>query len=205
MSYITEQEKFWKEEFGDDYINRNSGGKLLLSKIVLFSKILRRTNMINNVIEFGCNVGLNLDAITFLNPKIHVTGVEINAKACESLRKKNFKHYNESFLTDFDYGQFDLSFTKGVLIHTNPNKLREAYEKIYIHSRKYILIAEYYNPYPVSIDYRGEKDKLFKRDFAGEMLDIYTDLKLIDYGFTYHRDPFPDDDTTWFLLQKSNK
>ena len=75
MSYITEQEKFWKEEFGDDYINRNSDGKLLLSKIVLFSKILRRTNMINNVIEFGCNVGLNLDAITFLNPKIPISYV----------------------------------------------------------------------------------------------------------------------------------
>jgi spore coat polysaccharide biosynthesis protein SpsF len=44
---------------------------------------------------------------------------------------------------------------------------------------------------------------LFKRDFAGEMMDRYPDLKLLDYGFVYHRDPaFPDDDITWFLMEK---
>jgi len=43
----------------------------------------------------------------------------------------------------------------------------------------------------------------FKRDFAGEMLDRYRDLKLVDYGFAYHRDPaFSHDDITWFLLEK---
>jgi len=44
---------------------------------------------------------------------------------------------------------------------------------------------------------------LFKRDFAGEMLDRYPALKLLDYGFVYRRDPlFPQDDMTWFLLEK---
>ncbi len=201
---MTEQEKFWADKFGDEYIDRNSDRKLLLSKLNLFSKILRRTGAIGSAIEFGCNIGLNLDAITFLIPKVHVTGIEINSKACETLKKKNLKHFNESFLSDNDYGQFDLSFTKGVLIHTNPEKLELAYKKLYSHSRKYILIVEYYNSSPVSIEYRGEIDRLFKRDFAGEMLEIYPDLKLIDYGFTYHRDFFPDDDTTWFLLEKKN-
>jgi spore coat polysaccharide biosynthesis protein SpsF len=199
---MTEQEKFWENKFGDDYIERNSDRRLLLSKIVLFSKILRRIGPIDSVIEFGCNIGLNLDAITFLIPKIQVTGIEINSKACESLKKKNLKHFNESFLSESNYGQFDLSFTKGVLIHTNPDKLKLAYKKLYSSSRKYILIAEYYNPSPVSLEYRGQKDKLFKRDFAGELLEMYPDLKLIDYGFTHHLDAFPDDDTTWFLLEK---
>lgn len=202
MSNMTAQEKFWENKFGDDYIERNSDRRLLLSKIVLFSKILRRIGPIDSVIEFGCNIGLNLDAITFLIPKIQVTGIEINSKACEFLKMKNLKHFNESFLSESDYGQFDLSFTKGVLIHTNPDKLKLAYKKLYSHSRKYILIAEYYNPSPVSIEYRGTKDKLFKRDVAGEMLEMYPDLKLIDYGFTYHLDTFPDDDITWFLLEK---
>ncbi|QVL50178.1 MAG: hypothetical protein KFB96_06875 [Thiocapsa sp.] len=45
---------------------------------------------------------------------------------------------------------------------------------------------------------------MFKRDFAGEMLDRYPDLELIDYGFIYRRDPvFPQDDMTWFLLQRT--
>ena len=70
-------------------------------------------------------------------------------------------------------------------------------------SSRYILVAEYYNPNPVSIVYRGETDRLFKRDFAGDMLDAYPDLSLADYGFAYHRDPkFAQDDISWFLLDK---
>jgi spore coat polysaccharide biosynthesis protein SpsF len=73
-------------------------------------------------------------------------------------------------------------------------------------SSRYILVCEYYNPTPVSIDYRGHSDRLFKRDFAGEILDLYTDLTLRDYGFVYHRDTnFPLDDITWFLLEKKSK
>lgn len=68
---------------------------------------------------------------------------------------------------------------------------------------RYILIAEYYNPVPVEVSYRGNSGKLFKRDFAGEMLDRYSDLQLLDYGFSYRRDPqFPTDDINWFLLEK---
>jgi hypothetical protein len=36
------------------------------------------------------------------------------------------------------------------------------------------------------------------------LLDLYRELKLVNYGFVYHRDPsFPQDDFTWFLLEKS--
>ena len=64
--------------------------------------------------------------------------------------------------------------------------------------------AEYYNPSPISIEYRGHSNKLFKRDFCDEMLDLYQDLKLKDYGFIYQRDKmFPQDDITWFLLEKN--
>jgi len=90
-----------------------------------------------------------------------------------------------------------------VLIHINPDMLDIVYEKLYNSSNRYILIAEYYNPTPVSISYRGHSDRLFKRDFAGEMLDKYDDLELLDYGFLYHRDKyFFQDDVSWFLLEK---
>ena len=89
------------------------------------------------------------------------------------------------------------------MIHINPKNLKQIYEKLFKMSKKYILIAEYYNPKPVSINYRGHKDKLFKRDFAGEIMKKYKSLKLIDYGFVYHGDlSFPQDDLTWFLLKK---
>ena len=71
-------------------------------------------------------------------------------------------------------------------------------------SAKYLLVAEYYNPEPVSIPYRGYSDRLFKRDFAGEILDAHPQMKLIDYGFAYRRDPvFPQGDITWFLMEKA--
>ena len=99
----------------------------------------------------------------------------------------------------------DLVFIRGVLIHISPDALDEVYEKLYKLSKRYILISEYYNPNPVAIEYRGHTNKLFKRDFCGEVLDKYPDLKLIDYGFVYHRDPvFPQDDITWFLLEKQS-
>lgn len=94
-------------------------------------------------------------------------------------------------------------FTKGVLIHINPDKLSLVYDIMYKSSSRYILVSEYYNPCPVDIKYRGHSEKLFKRDFACEMLDQFPDLRLINYGFVYHRDPnFPQDDMTWFLMEE---
>ncbi len=81
--------------------------------------------------------------------------------------------------------------------------MNKIYEKIYNSSNKYILIAEYYNPKPVKINYRGFKNKLFKRDFAGEFLKKFKNTKLIDYGFVYNKDLYPQDDITWFLISKN--
>ena len=86
----------------------------------------------------------------------------------------------------------------------NPEYLPQIYETLYQSTGRYLLVCEYYNPTPVQITYRGHSDRLFKRDFCGEVLDHYSDLHLVDYGFSYHRDPnFPQDDSTWFLLEKT--
>ena len=97
----------------------------------------------------------------------------------------------------------DLSFTMGVLINISPNNLDKAYETLYLTSKKYLLLCEYYNPTPVAIDYRGHSNKLFKRDFAGELLNKYQDLELLEYGFSYKNDKkYSLDDINWFLLEK---
>jgi pseudaminic acid biosynthesis-associated methylase len=89
-----------------------------------------------------------------------------------------------------------------VFIHLNPDYLPQAYDRLYAASTRFILVAEYYNPAPVTIPYRGHTDRLFKRDFAGEMLERFP-LTLVDYGFAYRRDPeFPQDDIHWFLMEK---
>ena len=202
--YETEQENFWAGQFGSEYISRNQGPGLLASKTGNFAKILSATRGVASVIEMGCNIGLNLTAIQRLLPDAALYGVEINEAAAETARKiKGATIFHESF-TDFAAPVTpDLSFTAGVLIHIAPEKLNKAYNALYDHSSKYILIYEYYNPTPVQVTYRGHENKLFKRDFAGELMALYPDLKLIDYGFIYRRDPnFPDDDLTWFLMEK---
>jgi len=206
--YKTAQEKFWIGEFGDDYVDRNSNSKILTSDINLFTKIISRTSNIHSVIEFGSNIGLNLIALSHLIPNLNLSAIEINEKAVAQLKKNldNVTVYNDSILNVDVQGTYDFVLTKGILIHINPDELPTVYSKMYHASAKYICIVEYYNPTPVTVTYRGHEDRLFKRDFAGEMLDTYPDLELVDYGFCYHRDyNFPQDDGTWFLLKKTCK
>ena len=154
--------------------------------------------------EFGANIGNNLLAIENIFPESKLSGIEINENAYKKLVKNNFTAYLGSVL-DFDIDfKRDLTFTRGLLIHIDPNYLNEVYTKLYNSSKKYICVIEYYNPTPVEVEYRGNKNVLFKRDFAGEILDMYPDVKLVDYGFCYHRDNnFVNGDDTWFLLEKN--
>ena len=203
-TYKTEQEEFWAGEFGNQYINRNNNNYLLAGKLSMFSKILESCERIKSVLEFGSNIGLNLQVLGMLLPEAKLSAVEINEKAVAELKKLNLHQiFNESILNFNNKDKYDITFTSGVLIHINPEELQAVYKKLYESSGKYILIAEYYNPTPVEIEYHGFSGKLFKRDFAGELLDKYPDLKLINYGFTYKRDNnFQYADLSWFLLSK---
>ena len=129
-----------------------------------------------------------------------MTAIEINPEACIKLTPIVDEVKNISFLEYETEDEFELVLIKTVLIHINPDDLQITYRKIASLSSRYILIAEYFNPTPVSIDYRGHKNKLFKRDFAGEFLEVNPKWKIQDYGFVYHGDRFPQDDLTWFLL-----
>jgi pseudaminic acid biosynthesis-associated methylase len=206
MTFKTEQENFWAGTFGDEYINRNKSEEYLASNINFFSKTFGHIGRPKSLIEFGANNGMNLRAIKLLFPKIDLFGIEINKSASELLSEFLGKEnvFNGSIFDYHPNQKFDVSLIKGVLIHINPEMLNEVYTKLYEASSKYILICEYYNPSPVTVNYRGHSERLFKRDFAGEMLEVYPDLKLVDYGFCYKRDPaFPQDDVTWFLLEKA--
>lgn len=205
MTFKTEQETFWAGEFGTEYIQRNQGDALLASNLAFFSKALHQAHGIKNCIEFGANIGMNLKAIKLLHPGIDVHGIEINADAAQELGNviPAKQVHNESILDFSPSQQCDLALIKGVLIHLNPEVLPQVYDKLFAACGRYLLVAEYYNPTPVAIPYRGHSDRLFKRDFVGEMMERHPTLRLIDYGFVYRRDPnFPQDDITWFLMDK---
>lgn len=205
-SYKTEQEDFWANEFGNEYIERNKSAEYLASNLNFFSNTFQRIGRPKSLIEFGANIGMNLLAIKQLFPNIDLSAIEINPRAADLLANVVCKSdiYCGSIFDYIPEKKHEVTLIKGVLIHINPEYLPVVYEKLYKASSDYILICEYYNPKPVAIKYRGHEDRLFKRDFAGEMLDRYADLSLVDYGFCYKRDiAFPQDDITWFLLKKN--
>lgn len=204
----TAQEEFWAGSFGDEYIARNRSEQLLASNLHFFGQSLRSAGKIDSCVELGANIGMNLAALKLLYPGIALHAVEINAAAADQLGGQigADRVFHGSIFEWQPADRFDLALIKGVLIHLNPDRLPEAYDKLHAASRRFILVAEYYNPVPVAIPYRGHEDRLFKRDFAGEMLDRFGDLSLRDYGFAYHRDPaFPQDDISWFLLEKASR
>jgi pseudaminic acid biosynthesis-associated methylase len=204
-NFRTDQEAFWAGEFGKEYSERNSEVNLLAANTSLFAKILGRVDGVSSITEFGANIGLNLRALRSLLPSALLRAIEINPQATIELRKViGEENVFEGSILDYQVGQrADLVLIKGVLIHIDPNALPVVYEKLYSTSSRFIVVCEYYNPSPVSIPYRGFENRLFKRDFAGEMLDRFNDLRLVDYGFVYRRDPsFPLDDVSWFLLEK---
>jgi pseudaminic acid biosynthesis-associated methylase len=204
--YKTEQEAFWAGAFGNDYIERNQGDALLASNLHFFSRALHAARGVGSCLEFGANIGMNLKALKLLRPGLDAHGIEINAEAARQLGETipPAQVYNTSILDFQPQGSWDLALIKGVLIHINPEVLPQVYDKLVASTSRYLLVAEYYNPAPVAIPYRGHTDRLFKRDFAGEIMERHPQMRLVDYGFAYRRDPnFPQDDITWFLMEKS--
>jgi pseudaminic acid biosynthesis-associated methylase len=202
----TPQEDFWAGDFGSAYITRNAGDQLLAANLHFFSRALQAAGPISSCLELGANIGMNLRALRLLYPALAMKAVEINDEAARVLAEDigSDQVWRGSILDYPADEAFDLVLVKGVLIHVNPDALPQVYDTMHRASRRLILVAEYYNPTPMAVPYRGHADRLFKRDFAGDLLDRHPDLRLIDYGFGYRRDPvMPMDDATWFLLGKS--
>lgn len=192
--------EFWRGDFGDQYNQRNTG--LVESYTAMWAKILARTESVESILELGCGTGQNLKAIQRLHPDIVVTGIEANKGAARIASEQVVGAVMCCDILDGKpSGTADLVFTRGVLIHIPPENLPAVYQRLVDLSGRYVMVCEYYNPTRVEIPYRGNSGKLWKADFAGELMDRYP-LRLIDYGFIYHRGPFPQDDVTWFLMEK---
>ncbi|MCW5698802.1 MAG: methyltransferase [Rhodospirillales bacterium] len=203
----TEQEAFWAGSFGDEYLDRNLKSDTVANRVALFSQILKHAADAESFLELGAGAGFNLKAIRTLRPDASLTAVEINAKAIEELKqiRPAIDVVHRSIISSKPDREYDFVFTRGVLIHIAPDQLPAVYDTLYQSSRQYLCVIEYYSPTPVDCLYRGETEKLFKRDFAGEILNRFPDLALVDYGFVYHRGPYPQDDITWFLMRKPDR
>lgn len=203
---MNEQEKFWAESIGRDYMQANSSFNVPLG-IEAWKKMISKISPANldSILECGCNIGRNLNSLRSLVPSASLAVIEINKEALEvAVNNYNIAEVFHGSIKDAEFScQFNLVFTCGVLIHVNPVDLLECMRKIYNFSDRYILIAEYFNRTPISIEYRGHSDKLFKRDFGKDFLENFH-VRLVDYGFLWGHiyDDAGFDDITYWLFEK---
>ncbi|WP_417826641.1 pseudaminic acid biosynthesis-associated methylase [Thalassospira povalilytica] len=203
-----EQQEFWRGEFGTDYINRNSASSAeLRARLTLWSRILDciKGEEPTGILEVGSNIGNNLRALRLLSGA-QIFALEPNSEARKILVEDNVLPQEYVFegvadMLPFEDSSIDLVFTSGVLIHIHPNDLERSMREIHRVSGKYIVCIEYFSDKPEAIPYRGHTDKLFKRDFGGYYMDLFPELKLIDYGFSWKRASGLDN-LTWWVFKK---
>ena len=194
------------QEIDEDYATDNVLFDKELGKRAWF-RILSKVNLseIGSYLDCGCNIGRNIGFLSEILPNSSANLIEIAEKPF--LYCKKTYNIGDSYLGPIKSARFesnfDLVFTSGVLIHVNPDDLLETLGKMYDFSKKYILIAEYFNRTPMTINYRGKDNKLFKRDFGKLFMDNF-DVKLVDYGFLWGHefDAAGFDDVTYWLFQK---
>ena len=190
---MNEQEQFWAGEFGDSYTQRNRIN--WLQRVPFWTGILYLTGA-NTVLEVGANVGWNLLALRIVKPSIFMHGIDVNEGAVKQARSMELNVvYSETIIWKNSY---DLAFTAGCLIHIGPGQIEKTMEQVITHSAKYILAVEYAADKEEEIEYRGHRNKLWKRPYG----KLYQDmgLKLVETGELPKDSGF--DDCTYWLLEK---
>ena len=205
----TPQEDFWKNKITESYAQDNSVFDEQLG-LLAWKRILSKIDKsdISSYLDCGSNIGRNIAFLKKTLPAATANIVEL-AKGPYDKCLNDFQ-IDESFLGPIKDAKFerkfDLVFTNAVLIHVNPDDLLESMRRMFKMSSRYILIAEYFNRTPVMINYRGEDDRLFKRDF-GKLFTENFDCKVLDYGFLWGHefDTAGFDDITYWLFEKYDK
>jgi pseudaminic acid biosynthesis-associated methylase len=204
---LNEQQVFWREQYAEEYIRKNSEFELA-GGIKCWAKILERAEKISSVLECGCNIGKNINFLNYLLPDASKSIIEISPVAYQIVTGKYdlAASFNGPIVaSNFEENSFDLVFTIGVLIHIHPDDLLENMQKMFNYSSRYILMGEYFNRTPTMIEYQGQKDKLFKRDFGKLFMENFP-VKLVDYGFLWGHlnDNAGFADITYWLFEKKN-
>jgi pseudaminic acid biosynthesis-associated methylase len=204
----SEQLKFWRGDFGNDYTDRNTNSaRELRARVALWAPIMARLEGAapQSILEVGANIGNNLRALRQISDA-EFFAIEPNGKACDVLVDDGVvpaDNVHEGFAADIDLadGAVDLAFTSGVLIHIHPDDLLASCSEIYRVARRYIVCIEYFSDKAEEIGYRGHSERLFKRDFGSFWMDSFPDLQILDYGFAWKRTTGLDN-LTWWLMEK---
>jgi pseudaminic acid biosynthesis-associated methylase len=184
------QELFWKGDFGKEYTERNTYSPDELDQLYLSMYGLTRTSLNEEfvgdfknlkILEVGCNVGNQLGLLQRMG-FADLTGVELQPYAVDIAKDRlanvTVLQGNAAELP-FDDASFDLVLTSGVLIHIPPSILGKVMSEIVRVSKSYIWGLEYYADQYQDIEYRGEKNVMWKGDFATMFLEASPSLEIV--------------------------
>jgi pseudaminic acid biosynthesis-associated methylase len=195
-------EALWSGEFGDEYAERNiAAGE---GRGPFWSDVFERLEA-RSALEVGCNVGANLGWIVEAIGADNTYGVDVNDKALAiAAERVPGTHVQRAVARELPFadGQFDLTFTTGVLIHQPPDELDAVMREIVRCSGRYVLCGEYYSPEQEEVPYRGHRGALFKLDFGARYQELFPELELIDERFLARGEDSTWDDLTVWTFEK---
>ncbi len=191
FSKITPQVKFWQEEGGREYTDRNAQSvdemnrcyikEYNIPRIAMNEEFMADLDRSLTILEIGANKGLQLELLRIMGFK-NLLGIEVNEYA---IARAKTIHPNieiipgSGFELPFRDGAFDLVFTSGVLIHIAPDDLPRMMKEIFRVSRRYIWGFEYFAPTPTKVVYRGNNELLWKTDLAQLYCEQFPDLQVV--------------------------
>jgi pseudaminic acid biosynthesis-associated methylase len=210
----TQQIDFWKGDFGKEYTDRNSRnnedwdnfykntwGK---TKIEMNQDFIGNLDKNIRILEVGCNTGMQLNGLQRMG-YTNLFGVELQPYAVEKA-KEYTRGINllcgSGFDLPFKNDYFDVVCTNGVLIHIAPHDLPKIMGEMYRCSSRYIWGFEYYAPETTAIDYRGNKNYLWKADYAALFMKQFPDLKPVKKEMYPYKDNSGNIDSM-YLLEKT--
>lgn len=191
-----DQNNAWSSQFGQDYTERNNVSVdeinlrylknigATLSEIYL--DLLRGIDL-KNILEVGCNKGLQLSILEDLGYK-SLYGIDIQDYAVQKAKdftkgKPIYIIKGEANDIPFQPQFFDLVMTSGLLIHIEPEDYQDVIGEIYRVSNKFIFGNEYYSEECTEMDYRREKGMLWSNNFVNVYKKYYPELHLVKEKF----------------------
>jgi pseudaminic acid biosynthesis-associated methylase len=197
----TDLEQLWSGPFGDAYTERNAD--VHQARGPFWERLLTAYEP-RSVLEVGCNVGGNLRWIVQHVDRRSVVGIDVNDGALARLREQD-PHINVMYASagrlPFRERAFDLVFTMGVLIHVGSDDLAVAMSEIVRCADRYVLCGEYFAEEETAVEYHGETEALFKRDYCGLYASLFPELQLVESGFLGRDEGW--DDVTWWLFRRA--
>lgn len=186
---MTEQDRKWAAEIGQEYTDRNTltAEKLDALYLECFGVTRQALNMRFlgdlprdiSILEVGCNIGMQLRHLQMMGfTNLH--GIELQQYAIDRLCVQDVEvRQGSAYELPYADGEFDLVYTSGVLIHLPPASWNPhaALQEIVRVSRKWVWGFEYFAFPRQEIKDRNWQNMLWADDYPAHFL-WWTDNSL---------------------------